>query len=206
MHHLAQCFLNVFYVARRFAYDTDNQFRAERRYPNGTVAGYFGYIGADDKAIRVKYGAVDELGFSAVQELIPDAFPETATEPDDPATAATPEASGVNRLPQPNEPIVDDVNDSISVDAIEFYEARTKLEPPADRWRFPLIQADDIPITKTRQTRAIKSQIEPFRRLFQQGLVLEQHPGEPAIIYADPDARQSEDRFLKTASAQIALA
>lgn len=199
----------------RFAYDTDNQFRAERRYPNGTVAGYFGFIGADGKALRVKYGAVDELGFTAVQELIPGAFPETATVPDESATAeaapaTTPEADGedakVNLLPQPYEPIVDDVNDSISVDAIEFYEARTKLESPtADRWRFPLIEADEIPIN-TRKSRAIKSQSEMFRRLFRQGLVLEQHPGEPAIIYADPSVTVSDDRYVKTAHAQITLA
>lgn len=200
----------------RFAYDTDNQFRAERRYPNGTVAGYFGFVGADGKAVRVKYGAVDELGFSAVQELIPDAFPETVTVPDETATAeaalaTTPEAASdddakINLLPEPYEPIVDDVNDSISVDAIEFYEARTKVETPtADRWRFPLIEAEEIPI-KTRKSRAIQNQKETFRRLFRQGLVLEQHPGEPAIIYADPEATVSNDRYVKTAHAQITLA
>lgn len=193
----------------RFAYDTDNQFRAERRFPNGTVAGYYGFIGADGKAVRVKYGAVDELGFSAVQELIPDAFPEPLTEPPSTdAPVALPGAASASDaialLPEPYEPVVDDARESVSVDAIAFYEARSKagLSPSAGRWSFPLIEDEELP--KKRTSRSVEG--GPFRRLFRQGLVLEQHPGEPAIIYADPDANdQQEDRYLKTARAQITL-
>lgn len=194
----------------RFAYDTDNQFRAERRFPNGTVAGYFGYIGADGKAVRVKYGSVDELGFTAIQELIPDAFPESLTEepPTTDASAALPEApsaadAAFGLLTQPYEPVVDDARESVSVDAIEYYEARRKADPSSSgKWSFPLIEDDELP--KKRTSRSVEN--EPYRRLFRQGLVLEQHPGEPAIIYADPDANdQLEDRYLKTARAQITL-
>jgi hypothetical protein len=63
--------------AFRFAYHTPDQFRAERRFANGTVIGYYGFIGADGKAIRVSYGDIDQLGFQSVSEIIPDQFPIT---------------------------------------------------------------------------------------------------------------------------------
>ena len=63
--------------AFRFAYHTPDQFRAERRFANGTVVGYYGFIGADGKAIRVSYGDMDQLGFQSVAEIIPDEFPIT---------------------------------------------------------------------------------------------------------------------------------
>ena len=66
--------------AVRFAYHTPDQFRAERRFANGTVVGYYGFIGADGKAIRVSYGDTDQLGFQSSLEVIPDEFPAVTTD------------------------------------------------------------------------------------------------------------------------------
>lgn len=116
---------------KRFGYETDNQFRAERRYPNGTVAGIYGYIGADGVPVKVKYGAVDELGFQAMQEVIPNKFP--ALETSTPAGGEEDKGEGKMRMMESEEPsgeIVENDKNSVSVESAAEIQPRRKYSAP----------------------------------------------------------------------------
>ncbi|KAI9565971.1 hypothetical protein GHT06_009769 [Daphnia sinensis] len=210
--------------AFRFGYDTDNQFRAERRFANGTVAGYYGYMRADGNPVRVKYGDVDNLGFSAIEEIIPVTFPPTTTE------ANTEEGSGSlpTELPAsgpsdqpflvsddtadkletllvlPKLPVVDDEKESVSVDAADFFRSGgftpTEQEeidnPNTARFVFPKIDVPDLPAS--RKSRSIPRAVRPSAE-DRSSVVMEQLPGEPAIIYKEPT------RFKQTASIRYTL-
>lgn len=197
----------------RFGYDTDNQFRAERRFPNGTVAGYYGYVRADGKPVRVKYGAVDDLGFSAIQEIIPAAFPEQ------PTTESSSEESGsgaepiqVNESPimsdedqkkvillSPMEPVVDEEKESVSIDVADYYRGSSDNQPllTASRFTYPKIDVPDLP--KRRVRSAGWAPPIPVQRAAQRTVVLEKVDGEPAILYAPPT------RFLTKAGVTFAI-
>jgi len=104
----------------RFAYTTDNQFRAERRHLNGTIEGYYGYIGADGQPVRVKYSSVDDLGFMANSELVDIEFateipPEVETE-----VAPTEDITEQLTVILPNDSVELANKESISVDAAKF--------------------------------------------------------------------------------------
>ncbi|KAK4019015.1 hypothetical protein OUZ56_001051 [Daphnia magna] len=216
--------------AFRFGYDTDNQFRAERRFANGTVAGYYGYMRADGNPVRVKYGDVDNLGFSAIEELIPVTFPPTTTE-------ANTEEGGSGSLPTelpagspsgepflvsntedkletilvlPKLPVVDDEKESVSVDAADFFRSGgftpTEQEEKNNnvnsaRFVFPKIDVPDLPLS-LRKSRSIPRPIHPSAETEAEdrsSVVIEQLPGEPAIIYKEPT------RFKQTASIRYTL-
>ncbi|XP_046447517.1 uncharacterized protein LOC124196457 isoform X3 [Daphnia pulex] len=218
----------------RFGYDTDDQFRAERRFPNGTVAGYYGYMRADGKPIRVKYGAVDNLGFSAIEEIIPVTFPPPTTlepseegegsgslEPvtDTPLTTVTETVALVDEpfivddaedklktvLVLPKQPIVDDEKESVSIDAADYFRSGGFL--PASqaldsnfRFVFPKIDVPDLP--QRRQTRAAfppPVALPPTDPVEDRRIVVEQLPGEPPIIFKQPN------RFHKLASTRYTL-
>lgn len=220
-------------TSNRFGYDTDNQFRAERRFPNGTVAGYYGYVRADGNPVRVKYGAVENLGFSAVEEMIPVTFPPVTTE------INIEEGSGssqtITELPEssvsadepflindtgdqletilvfPKLPITDNEKESVSVDAADFFRSgglpSTEEEDNNNlngaRFVFPEIDVPDLP--QSRKIRSIPqpvvASIHPAEMFAQDrsSVVIEQLPGEPAIIYKEPM------RFKQTASIRYTL-
>jgi len=66
--------------AVRFGYQTDNQFRAERRHANGTVEGYFGFISPDGKSVRTRYTSTGDQGFASSSQNIPETFAEQSEE------------------------------------------------------------------------------------------------------------------------------
>ena len=197
----------------RFGYDTDNQFRAERRYPNGTVAGYYGYVRADGKPIRVKYGAVDDLGFTAVQEIIPAKFPEVST-----TEPSELEGSGATTVPivveeeeknkndviflAQNEPVIDDDKESVSIDAADYFRdglLRTDEQPA--RFVFPKIDVPDLPRRKSRSAQWLgDSPPIPVQRAAQRRIVAEKYGNGPTIIYAEPEPPR---RIFKTAATQF---
>lgn len=200
------------WFGNRFGYDTDDQFRAERRFPNGTVAGYYGYVRADGKPVRVKYGAVDDLGFTAIQEIIPSSFPE-------PPKIEVPEEGGSGsgliesnrpiQLPNigdedkdkvillsPNEPVIDDEKESVSIDAADYYRSNFN-DQTASRFFLPKIDVPDLP--KRRVRAAQWAPPIPVQRAAQRTVVLEKVDGEPAILYVPPT------RFYKKASTAFAI-
>lgn len=95
----------------RFGYDTDNQFRAERRYPNGTVIGFYGFIGADGVPVRVKYGDVNHMGFTAMKEVIPVSFPPTTSTTTTTPATTTLETTSPSTSNSTNPPPDDDEDD-----------------------------------------------------------------------------------------------
>ena len=202
------------WLVNRFGYDTDNQFRAERRFPNGTVAGYYGYVQADGKPIRVKYGSVDNLGFSAMQEIIPVAFPETpTTEPNEQefgsGDGSDISAQSVDSIPMTNEekkvillppldPIIDDEKESVSIDAIDYLSINdeSRSNQGFKRFSYPKIDIPDLP---KRTARSLESESKdlrmvpiPIQRAAQRRIILDRTEGEPTIMYAEPI------RFTKT--------
>lgn len=214
-------------IWNRFAYETDNQFRAERRFSNGTVAGFYGFIGADGKPVRVKYGAVDELGFQAVQEIIPEAFPETSTDtsnsseeqstkpsPTEPSSLGAGGNSNKQLISLANPsfvPIINEADDSISVDAADYLpegrvNVRSQLPSSEKRFVFPLIEVPDVPKKRTSrqmtlpEPKPIEAPRVVERGHFKRRLVIEKHLGEPAIVYADPS------RYIQTVQASYNVA
>lgn len=122
----------------RFGYQGDNQFRAERRYPNGTVEGFFTQINADGKMVRTHYTAGTQ-GYRTSSEIIPDKFPDerpegesTTLNNEDEITTTTTQSSASDLddfwnnftvLLNPSTEVISEENDSISVDAITFTES-----------------------------------------------------------------------------------
>ena len=186
--------------------------------------------------MRVKYGAVDDLGFSAIQEIIPASFPEpptttegneeggSGTEPTDIATdLAQPifggeeEANKKDIAPTPNEPIVDDERESVSIDAADYLRSDNLMDVDDSqsgdvRFVFPKIDVPDLPRRRVRAARPLWLTEEldepyppppvlqppiPVQRAAQRRVVVEKNRGEPAIIYAEPT------RFFKTASVRF---
>ncbi|XP_057370489.1 uncharacterized protein LOC130691555 [Daphnia carinata] len=213
--------------AFRFGYDTNNQFRAERRFANGTVAGYYGYMRADGNPVRVKYGDVDNLGFSAIEEIIPVTFPPTTTEAnteegsgslptESPAGGPSAEPFLISDtadkletfLVLPKLPVVDDEKESVSVDAADFFRSGGFTLSVGEefnhvnsaRFVFPKIDVPDLP--PSRKSRSIPRPIRPSPEMVAEdrsSVVIEQLPGEPAIIYKEPA------RFKQTASIRYTL-
>jgi len=124
--------------AVRFGYQADDQFRAERRYPNGTVEGFFAQINADGKAVRTHYIAGSQ-GYKSSSETIPDKFPgkqgnpvEATTVDDAMKTAEIGTKSPLSDSDNfqeyttsfnPSSEVISEENDSIYVDAITVTES-----------------------------------------------------------------------------------
>ena len=189
---------------------------------------------ADGKPVRVKYGAVDSLGFSAIEEIIPVTFPQpTTAEPstevegsgssepvtdapvssitetivlaDEPFIVDDAEDKLKTVLVLPKQPIVDDEKESVSIDAADYFRSGGFLSVPQvldsnRRFVFPKIDVPDLP--QRRRTRALFPQpiaLPPTVPAEDRGIVIEQLPGEPPIIFKQPN------RFHKIASTRYTL-
>ena len=191
------------------------------------MAGYYGYMRADGQPVRVKYGAVDNLGFSAIEEMIPVTFPPATTteisveitegsggspsEPpvttDAPVTTELPSLADESFIVEisedekilvlPKQPIVDDEKESVSIDASDYFRSGDFLpvvqEPENNndrRFEFPFIDVPDLP--RRRHKRALIPEPSPLLSPTipvledRSDVVIEQLPGEPAIIFKQP--------------------
>ncbi len=172
------------------------------------MAGYYGYVRADGKPVRVKYGAVDDLGFTAIQEIIPNKFPEEpTTETSAPEGSGSEASNGIEEEKQKdiillpyNEPIIDDEKESVSVDASDFLREGLLRVEETDRFIFPKIDVPDLPRRKSRSAQWLEDAAPfPVQRAAQRRIVAEKHGSEPTIIYAEPIPL----RFFKTASTRF---
>jgi len=118
--------------AVRFGYEGDNQFRAERRYPNGTVEGFYTQINPGGKVVRTHYIAGSQ-GYTTSSETIPDKFPdrrgevETTTLANDKDVIPSSDTGSFwetqTVLINTSSEVISEENDSISVDAIQLTES-----------------------------------------------------------------------------------